>query len=130
MALKQKLDDMSLLTSRFEQMNSNEFIRSIKIKNVTLFLNEKYENPSMSKKDICKKIGVSLPVLNQNLKDLNYTDFVRKRTTKKKTKQTRQVKPKEVKLKEVKELKGGANEKVMTEEEKRIEAKELLKNKS
>lgn len=122
MDLKQKLDDMSLLTSKFEQMNSNDFIRSIKIKNVTLFLNEKYENPSMSKKDICKKIGVSLPILNQHLKDLNYTEFIRKRTTKKKVKQTRQAK--------VKEIKGGAVSQTDPTEEQKAEARELLKHKS
>lgn len=82
MDLKSKLDEISDLNSKFAQMNSNEFLRGMKIKNVSLFMNEKYNSPNSSKKDICKKIGVSLPTLNKNLKDLNMNDFVRTRKRK------------------------------------------------
>lgn len=118
MDLKQKLDEMSELTLKFEQMNSSEFTRAIKAKNVSLFLNEKYNNPSMSKKDICKKIGISLPVLNQDLRDLNYTDFIRKRVNKKKTAK------KPIK----KELKGGIGLR-LTEEELEEKIKNGIKSK-
>lgn len=96
MDLKTKSDDISDITfkfdkimelnSRFDKLNSNEFLRSLKTKNVSLFLQEKYKNPNMSKKTICNNIGISLPFLNKCLKDLKYNEFIRKRSTKKSSK--------------------------------------------
>lgn len=103
MDLKNKLNEMNELTNFFSKMSPEDFSKSIKSKSVIMFMNERFEHPSMTKKDICKRIGVSLPVLNKNLKDLSYDNFIKKRNKKPKSEEPIP------KIKHPKNLKGGAN---------------------
>lgn len=129
-----QIDEMSELSDKFSRMTSFDFSRAIKLKTVSAFMAEKYNNPSLSKTEICKKINVSLPTLNQNLKDLNYSDFVRKRSKNIKKKTVPSNPKKRSGKKPAEELLGGSVEEPLEDpaeeslEVVRDQAKELLKN--
>ena len=76
--------DIKDMSNALNNLSFQDLDKNIKMTQVLKFYNMKMQNPLMSKKDICKNLSISLPTLNQYLKDLNMGGFVRNRTVKKK----------------------------------------------
>lgn len=80
----ENIQNVKMLNDAFKELSYKDLDQNIKMTQVMKFYDMRLENPLMPKKDICKNIGISLPTLNNYLKEVNMGGFVRNRTNKKK----------------------------------------------
>lgn len=67
------------MSNAINELSFTDLDRNIKMTQVIKFYNMKMYNPLMSKKDICKSLSISLPTLNNYLREVNMGGFVRNR---------------------------------------------------
>ena len=69
-------DYMKSLTS-VSKINPIELKKQDQMLNITRFMNEKQQNPKLSKKKLCERLNISPSSLDRSLKDLNVGSLYR-----------------------------------------------------
>lgn len=83
--IEQLTENISNLKLSFQKLNNMDYLNSIKMDVVAKYLTEHKKNPKATKKEICKKIDISPPLLNRYLKHLGMEKLIRPKKPPKKS---------------------------------------------